>query len=736
MTRPTISAETMAALVGGYHGDAFSVLGPHELEGDLIVRTFHPQASEVAVVPASEAKRSTQTIALEKVHEHGLFEGVVPGQVLPYAYRLAITYYDGRSELHEDPYRFGGTLGELDVYLLAEGTDMRMYDKLGAHLTTVDGVPGVHFAAWAPNALRVSVVGEFNNWDGRRHPMRFQHDTGIWTIFMPGLSEGELYKYEVKTRHMDYLVAKSDPVGFYSEPRPRTASIVWDLDRYEWQDDDWMEQRSRQQSLDRPMNVYEVHLGSWRRKEGDAFLTYSDLAEQLVPYVKEMGYTHIEMMPIAEHPFDGSWGYQVTGYYAATSRYGTPDELMALVDACHQAGIGVIVDWVPAHFPKDQHGLAFFDGTHLYEHADPRMGAHPDWGTLIFNYGRNEVRQFLVSNALFWLDKYHIDGLRVDAVASMLYLDFSREQGEWVPNRYGGRENLEAIDFLRMFNDRVHAAFPGVLTIAEESTAWGGVTRPTSEGGLGFDLKWNMGWMHDTLQYIKQDPVYRAYHHGTLTFSLLYAFSERFLLPFSHDEVVHLKRSMLDKMPGDLWQKFANYRALLAYQIAHPGKKMLFMGSEFGQWREWSEDQSLDWHLVEQGGIHRQLQHYVSRLNQLYRSEPALFEDDNSWEGFWWLDLHDAQRSILAFARRAPGSGEMVLVACNFTPVVRGGYRLGVPAAGAYEEILNSDGQDFGGGGVINEGSLYSNPTSWHDQPHSIELTLPPLAVVIVKSIG
>jgi 1,4-alpha-glucan branching enzyme len=642
--------------------------------------------------------------------------------------------HDGEEVLYEDPYAFTETFSEYDEYLLAEGTHGRLYDLLGAHPDTINGVHGVRFAVWAPNALRVSVVGDFNSWDGRRHVMRFQHGSGIWDIFMPNIGVGTLYKYEVKTRHMDYTVVKSDPVAFFGEMRPDTASIVWELDDYVWRDQDWVESRALRHGPERPMNVYEVHLGSWRRKENDQWLTYRELSEQLVPYVKEMGYTHVELLPVSEHPYDGSWGYQVTGYFAATSRHGTPDDFMAFVDACHQAEIGVILDWVPAHFPRDQHGLAYFDGTFLYEHADPRQGEHPDWGTLIFNFGRLEVRQFLINNAVFWLDKYHIDGLRVDAVASMLYLDFSREEGQWLPNRYGGRENIEAIEFIKEFNDRVHAEFPGALTIAEESTSYAGVTRPTADGGLGFDLKWNMGWMHDTLQYMANEPVHRSYHHGTMTFSLLYAFSERFLLPFSHDEVVHLKRSMLDKMPGDHWQKFANLRTLYAYQAAHPGKKMLFMGGEFGQWREWNEAVSLDWHLLEENPQHKALQDFVRVLNHLYQNEPALYENDDSWEGFDWLDLHDGDRSILSFIRYSSDGQSSLIVSCNFTPVVRHHYRLGVPLPGQYLEIMNSDAADFGGSGVTNAQPITSETRSWHDQPHSIEFSLPPLGTVFLRT--
>jgi 1,4-alpha-glucan branching enzyme len=731
---PTLSEGAMNAIVYGYHGDPFGVLGPHTHEDGLVVRAFLPFAATVTLLPAGQ----TGHYPMQRIHDHGLYEVFVPHQTLPFSYQLQGVAYNGDTAVLDDPYNFPPVLSTFDEHLLAEGTHMHIYNKLGAHLTTVNGRSGVYFAVWAPDALRVSVVGEFNTWDGRRHPMRFHHDTGIWELFLPGLDEGTLYKYEIKTRYQDYTVTKTDPVGFFSELRPKNAYIVWNIDKHTWQDAHWLAERPQRNSRNAPINIYEVHLGSWQRKEGWQWLTYRDLTEQLIPYVQKMGYTHIELLPVAEHPFDGSWGYQVTGYFAPTSRFGTPDEFQAFVDACHQANIGVILDWVPAHFPTDEHGLNFFDGTHLYEHADPRQGAHPDWGTLIFNYGRREVRQFLISNALFWLDKYHIDGLRVDAVASMLYLDFSRQPGQWVPNRYGGRENLEAIEFIRMFNERLHESYPDVLTIAEESTAWPGVTRPVAEGGLGFDLKWNMGWMHDTLEYMRNESIHRAYHHGMLTFSLLYAFSEHFLLPFSHDEVVHLKRSMLDKMPGDVWQRFANLRLLYGYQTGHPGKKLLFMGGEFGQWREWSEERSLDWDLVEtdaDDGRHRQLQTYVAALNHLYQQESALYEDDSSWNGFTWIDFQNHQISVLAFARHAPQKGETILVVCNFTPVVRHNYRLGVLEAGNYAEILNSDAEQYGGSNVVNPGNLSSAPTPWYDQPFSIEVTLPPLGVIYLKKV-
>jgi 1,4-alpha-glucan branching enzyme len=596
-------------------------------------------------------------------------------------------------------------------------------------------VKGDLFAVWAPNAARVSVVGNFNNWDGRRHPMRFHANNGIWELFIPALGEGEVYKYEIKTHYMGYTVTKADPVGFASEMRPNNASVVWDISKHRWNDEAWLTGRGERHDPRKPISIYELHVGSWRRKNGWEWLTYHDLITDLIPYVKDLGFTHIELLPIAEHPYDGSWGYQVTGFFAPTSRFGTPDDFMAFVDACHQAGLGVLVDWVPAHFPTDEHGLGFFDGTHLYEHADPRQGRQPDWGTYVFNYGRREVTQFLISNALFWLDKYHIDGLRVDAVASMLYLDFSRKPGEWVANRYGGRENLEAIDFLRRFNTELHRLYPTAITIAEESTSWPAVTRPASEGGLGFDYKWNMGWMHDTLQYMKNEPVHRSFHHGTLTFSLLYAFSEKFLLPFSHDEVVHLKRSMLDKMPGDVWQRFANLRLLYAYQWSHPGKKLLFMGGEFGQWREWTEARDLDWYVLGHDPKHGQVRSCLQRLNQLYNEEVALHEEEYSWEGFQWVDLHDYERSILAYLRRAPSTGESILVVLNFTPVVRHGYRLGVPQAGEYQELFNSDAAEFGGSNVVNS-ARWSADVPWHGHMQSIELTLPPLGAIYLKRNG
>jgi len=623
-------------------------------------------------------------------------------------------------------------LTDYDLHLLGEGRHWKSYEKLGSQLHVADGVAGVNFAVWAPNAEAVSVVGDFNGWDGQRHVMQKRIPSGIWELFVPGIGAGTLYKYRV---HVDGSFSdRADPYGFGAEVPPRTASKVVDLAAHAWRDQEWMAQRAAHNSLTAPLNIYEVHLGSWRRP-GNAphrWLTYAELERELVPYCVEMGFTHVEFLPPSEHPLSASWGYQTIGLFAATSRFGSPEDLMALIDALHRAGIGVIIDWVPAHFPRDGHGLRRFDGTALYEHEDPRKGEHPDWGTLIFNYGRNEVANYLVSSALFWLDRYHIDGLRVDAVASMLYLDYSRKDGEWLPNCHGGRENLEAIDFIKSFNVQVHAHHPGVLTIAEESTAWAGVSRPTYVGGLGFSLKWNMGWMNDTLRYMRHDPVHRKYHHDELTFSLIYAFHENFVLPFSHDEVVHGKGSLLDQMPGDVWQKFANLRLLYAYMWCHPGKKLLFMGGEFGQWQEWNFDESLHWHLLA-GESHRGLSRAVADLNNLVRREPALHELDFDGRGFEWIDCHNWQDSVLAFVRRGSRSRDALVIVCNFTPVLRHGYRLGVPAAGSYEEVFNSDSAWYGGSNTGNGGGLQSSPVPHHGREHSLTLTLPPLAVVVLK---
>jgi 1,4-alpha-glucan branching enzyme len=622
-----------------------------------------------------------------------------------------------------------------DLYLFNEGNHYRLYQKLGAHGLKHNGVAGTYFAVWAPDAAQVWVTGDFNGWDKGSHPLAHRAQSGIWEGFIPGLGPGALYKYHVASKYGSYRVDKADPFAFAFEGPPRTASIVWDLD-YAWEDGDWMASRHRANALDAPQSVYEVHLGSWRRvpEEGDRFLTYREMAPLLAEHVQRLGFTHVEFMPIMEHPFYGSWGYQTTGYFAPTSRYGAPQEFMFLVDYLHRHGIGVILDWVPSHFPADEHGPGFFDGTHLYEHADPRQGFHPDWKSAIFNYGRNEVRCFLMSSALFWLERYHADGLRVDAVASMLYLDYSRKEGEWLPNQYGGREDLEAIAFLRQFNTEVYKSFPDVQTAAEESTDWPMVSRPIYVGGLGFGLKWDMGWMHDTLKYMAVDPVFRRYHHNTLTFRMLYAFQENFLLPLSHDEVVYGKGSLLTKMPGDEWQKFANLRLLFGYMYGQPGKKLLFMGGEFGQWSEWYHEASLDWHLLNDPR-HAALQRWVEDLNRTYRQEPALFTQDFTPTGFEWIDCNDVMQSVITFLRKGR-EGELVVVACNFTPMPRYNYRVGVPTSGFWQETLNSDAVSYGGSGHGNLGGLEAAPIPCHGRLHSLNLTLPPLGVVFLKAVA
>jgi 1,4-alpha-glucan branching enzyme len=621
-----------------------------------------------------------------------------------------------------------------DLYLFNEGNHFCLYQKLGAHCLNANGVEGTYFAVWAPDAEQVYVTGDFNGWDRASHPMRSRGQSGIWECFVHGLGKGILYKYHVRSRYNGYRVDKTDPFAFYDEVPPKTASVVWNLD-YTWGDGEWMEKRRSRNSLDSPISIYEVHLGSWRRvpEEGNRPLTYRELALRLAEYVQRMGFTHVEFLPIMEHPFYASWGYQATGYFAPTSRYGTPQDFMYLVDTLHQQGIGVILDWVPSHFPTDEHGPGFFDGTHLYEHADPDKGIHPDWNSFIFNYGRNEVRSFLMSSALFWLDKYHCDGLRLDAVASMLYLDYSRKNGKWIPNKYGGKENLEAIDFLRRFNEEVYKQHPDVQTFAEESTAWPMVSRPTYVGGLGFGAKWDMGWMHDTLVYITRDPIYRRYHHNQLTFRMLYAFTENFVLPLSHDEVVHGKGALLSKMPGDTWQKFANLRLLLGYMYGQPGKKLLFMGGEFGQWREWNHDESLEWHLLDYAP-HAGLQRWVENLNHLYRSEPSLYELDFSSAGFEWVDCNDSDQNVISFLRKGRAGDDFVLVACNFTPVTRFNYKVGVPRGGFWKELLNGDAREYGGSGHGNLGGVEAVPVSFHGRPYSLDMTLPPLSTVFFKS--
>ncbi len=726
-------------LVQGEFGNPFEVLGMHTLNGGMCVRAFLPEAKDAWVVIESEAgnKRTGTEPAypMKRIHKEGVFEAVFEG-AKPFVYTLKIiTHRDEAKEFH-DPYSFPPVLTDFDLHLIGEGTHYKNYEKLGAHVREINGIKGVHFAVWAPNAGRVSLIGDFNRWDGRRNPMRLLGSAGIWEIFIPDLGEGEVYKFEILSKFNNYKEQKSDPFAFFFEVRPKTAAIVYDMEsKHTWQDTGWFEIRKEKNWFESPVAIYEVHLGSWMRvpEENSRFMTYKELSDRLIPHVKELGYTHIELLPISEHPLDASWGYQTIGYYAPTSRFGEPKDFMYFVDQCHQNGIGVIVDWVPAHFPKDAHGLAFFDGTSLYEHEDPRQGEHREWGTLIFNYGRNEVRNYLIANALFWLDKYHIDGLRVDAVASMLYLDYSRGTGEWVPNRYGGNENLEAIDFLKRFNEVVHHYHPGVLTIAEESTAWPGVTKPTYLGGLGFSMKWNMGWMHDTLDYFSKDPVHRKFHMNNLTFSMIYAFTENFILPFSHDEVVYGKRSLLNKMPGDMWQKFAGLRALYGYMYGHPGKKLVVMGSEFGQWDEWNVDKSLDWHLL-QYEPHQRLQKYVSDLNSLFKAEPAMHEVCFDWRGFEWIDFHDTDNCVLAFIRRAKNPDDFLVCVFNLTPVPRFGYRIGVPKDGFYRELLNSDSTIYWGGNIGNGGGVIAEAVVSHENfPYSLNLTLPPLSALIFK---
>ena len=714
-------------LAEGRHADPFGVLGPHKEGAKIIIRTIQPTAVGAAVAIAGG-----ETVEMNRCHPAGVFEASFPARGDVPDYRLQITYPSGHTADVDDPYRYGRVIGDYDLYLFNEGNHTRIYEKLGAHPMTLGAAAGVHFAVWAPNARRVSVVGDFNNWDGRVNPMRLLAASGVWEIFIPGAGLGHHYKFEILSQHGELLL-KVDPFGFAFEVPPLSASIVSDI-TYEWNDAAWMDSRAANASLyKRPVAAYEVHLGSWMRvpEEKDRYLTYRELGDRLIPYVKEMGYTHIELLPVMEHPFSGSWGYQVTGFFAPTSRFGSPVEFKAFVDRCHQSGIGVILDWVPGHFPKDAHGLARFDGTALFEHADPRQGEHRDWGTLIFNYGRNEVRNFLLTNALFWLHEYHVDGLRVDAVASMLYLDYSRREGEWVPNRFGGRENLDAIDFFRQLNTLTHAEHPGSITVAEESTSFPSVSRPTYVGGLGFTYKWNMGWMNDILEYIKQDPVFRRYHHRNITFSLIYAFSENFILPFSHDEVVHGKGSMMGKVPGDAWQKAATLRALYGLMYTHPGKKLMFMGCEYGQLREWNYDQSLDWHLLDLP-LHAGLKRYVRDLNHVYATEVPLHELDFESAGFQWIDANDNENSVVSFIRRCR-DGQFVLAIINFTPVPRDGYRIGVPTPGAYAEVINSDSEAYGGSNVGNSGIVFADEIPSHGHPSSLRLNLPPLALLLLK---
>ena len=748
----TIAPEQVNQIVHNLHHNPFEVLGchPYEQNGKVnswVVRAYLPDADAAWVVCPEERAE----YPMQPIHNPHFFVCVVQNPRLA-NYQLRIKEGDSERVIY-DPYAFRSPkLTDLDVHLFAEGNHHRIYEKLGAHPTEIDGIAGVYFALWAPNARNVSVLGDFNSWDGRSHQMR-KGSSGIWELFVPELTFGAAYKYEVKNWE-GHIYEKSDPYGFQQEVRPKTASIVADLDSYQWQDRQWMEQRRQGDPLAKPISVYELHLGSWMHGSSDEptkllsgeaepisvsewkhksrFLSYYELVDKLIPYVKELGYTHIEMLPVAEHPFDGSWGYQVTGYYAPTSRYGNPEDLMYFVDQCHKQGIGVIVDWVPGHFPKDGHGLAFFDGTHLYEHGDPRKGEHKEWGTLVFNYSRNEVRNFLVANALFWFDKYHIDGIRVDAVASMLYLNYCRKDGEWIANEYGGCENIEAADFLRQVNSLLFSYFPGVLSIAEESTSWPMVSWPTYTGGLGFNMKWNMGWMHDMLDYFHMDPWFRQFHQNNLTFSMWYHHSENYMLALSHDEIVHGKSNIIGKMPGDEWQKFANVRCLFGYMFTHPGKKTMFMSMEFAQWSEWNVWADLNWDLL-QYHSHKTLKQFFTELNGIYKSEPALYSQDFEEEGFEWIDCSDNRHSVVAFIRRAKDSNEFVVAICNFTPQPHSHYRIGVPEKGFYTELFNSDASKYGGSNMGNYGGKWTDDWSSHNQAYSLDLCLPPLGVLMFK---
>jgi 1,4-alpha-glucan branching enzyme len=723
-------AAEVEQIVTGDCRDPFAFLGMHQ-DGPkdcVTVRVFYPGATRVHLLGPD----GTIAGQLERVHPAGLWAAALPRYREPFPYRLRVDTPSGPREL-EDPYRFPPVLGELDVHLLAEGTHLRNFERLGAHPREIEGVAGTAFAVWAPNARRASVVGEFCDWDGRRLPMRLRHECGVWELFVPGVGVGALYKFEIKGANGQLLPQKADPYALFAELSPRTASVVQGLQPFAWQDDRWLAVRAAANERRAPISIYEVHLGSWRRKGngGSQPLSYRELADTLVPYAREMEFTHLEFLPLSEHPFEGSWGYQPIGLYAPTSRFGRPEDFAYLVDRCHAAGIGVLADWVPGHFPTDPHGLGYFDGTHLYEHADPRQGFHPDWNTLIFNYGRREVSNYLLGNALFWLERFHIDGLRVDAVASMLYLDYSRGPGQWIPNAHGGNENLDAIEFLKQMNVIAYREQPGITTVAEESTAWPGVSRPTYVGGLGFGFKWNLGWMHDTLSYMSKEPVHRHWHHNELTFGLLYAFSENFILPLSHDEVVHGKGSILGRMPGDRWQRFANLRAYYGFMFGHPGKKLLFMGSEFGQEREWNHNQSLDWHLLNDPA-HQGVQALVRDLNRLYRELPALHARDCEGEGFEWLVSSDAENSVLVFLRHGRPADPPVLVACNLTPMPRTDYWVGVPVPGLWKEILNTDSRLYGGSNVGNRGGVIAEAVEWRGKPYRLDLTLPPLATVML----
>ena len=717
-------AKQFESIVAGVHDNPFSVLGVHRVRGQRIVRTFQPQARAVSLVNGI----GDEFGVMRRVHDQGIFVAAMPPNIRHYL--LRIETHDGRTFDAEDIYRFPSALGELDLYLMGEGSHRQIYNALGAHEMTMLGVRGTRFAVWAPNAGRVGVVGDFNEWDGRRAVMRLHPDNGVWEIFIPGIAAGAKYKYELLDRQDHRLPLKNDPYGHYFEPPPGNASTVY-TSHYRWRDEQWMQRKSANPELNRPMSIYEVHLGSWRRNldDGGRSLSYQELAHELVEYVADMGFTHVEFLPVNEHPFEGSWGYQPVGIYAPTQRFGEPDDFRYLVDCFHNKGIAVIVDWVPAHFPRDEHGLARFDGSALYEHEDPRKGEHADWGTLIFNYGRREVMNYLIGSALYWINELHVDALRVDAVASMLYLDYSREDGEWVANEFGGNENLEAVQFLRQMNEAIHAA--GGTTHAEESTAWAGVSHPTYSGGLGFTFKWNMGWMHDSLAYIAEQPVHRKWHHDKMTFSLVYAFNENFVLPLSHDEVVHGKRSILGRMPGDEWQRFANLRAYYGFMYAHPGKKLLFMGAEIGQTTEWNHGSSLDWHLLDYQ-VHSGVQTLIRKLNRIYSATPALYQIDFEPEGFEWIRVDDRENSVYAWIRR-DGDGGFVLCLCNFTPETRQDFRIGVPEPGIYREIINTDEKQFGGSGQCNMPDLTSIAEPADGCEHSLNVTLPPLATIYLQ---
>lgn len=733
----TVSPADAMAIVNSVHSNPHRVLGMYATQVDvkgkkrnvISVRGFLPDAREAYVL---DAKDESKQWKMEKIHQEGFFEAILWDRKNKFPYKFKVVDYYGNEWIQDDPYEeWVEEITPFDRYLFNRSRHYKIYEKMGAHVKTVNGKQGVFFSVWAPNAARVSVVGNFNNWDGRKDPMEYLSDSGVWVLFKPGLEEGELYKFEVKSKSGEVFL-KADPYAFYSEVRPNTASIVYTLGGYEWDDKEWLDQRAEEDLLNRPISIYEVHFGSWDKKVDDSFYTYREMADKLIPYVKEMGFTHIEFMPLLEHPFDASWGYQVTNYFAPTSRFGEPKDLQYFVDKCHQEGIGVILDWVPAHFPKDPHGLEYFDGSALYEHLDPRQGEHPDWGTKVFNFGREEVKNFLISNALYWIDKFHFDGLRVDAVASLLYLDYSRREGEWVPNYYGGRENLEAIEFLKHLNSIIHQYFSGVMMVAEESTAWPGVSRPVSSGGLGFGFKWNMGWMHDVLEYMTKEPIHRKYHHNQMTFGLLYAWSENFILPFSHDEVVHGKGSMINKMPGDYWQKFANLRVLYTYMWSFPGKQLLFMGQEFGQFDEWNHDVGLQWKLLDYDK-HEGLRQCIMDLNRIYREEKALWQRDFVPEGFDGINCDDYENSVISFIRYSDDPDDFLVVVANFTPIPRENYVLGVPKNCFYEEIFNSDSEMYGGSNVGNSGGVQAIEEEAYTKPYSIYVTIPPLGAVIFK---